>query len=437
MALRVLLLAAPAIVAIASSSCHDDSPAKPAAIAPVLTTTAVSDVTQTTANSGGCVTSNGGAAVTARGVCWSTAASPTTADSRTNDGLGMGSYASHITGLTAGTTYHVRAFATNGAGTGYGDELVFATLQVDTTHVPVVTTRAISNLGQTTATSGGDVASDGGAPVTTRGVCWSTGEEPTIEDDRTTDGEGAGSFISSITGLIAGTGYHVRAYATNRVGTGYGNDVPFATLPEDPSTVIDMEGNVYKTVRIGTQLWMAENLRVTKFNNGESIPNVTDNAAWMALSGPGFCWYQNDYTTYGAVYGALYNWYAVDSASNGNRSICPVGWHIPTEDEWTVLTSYLGGLSVAGGKMKESGTAHWNAPNTGATNESGFTALPAGYRGYATGAFNFIGNFGHWWSRTSADQSLAWGEGLFYLDNAADNSTSVKRNGFSIRCIKD
>jgi uncharacterized protein (TIGR02145 family) len=201
--------------------------------------------------------------------------------------------------------------------------------------------------------------------------------------------------------------------------------------------VTDIDGNVYSTVQIGDQVWMGENLRTTRFNNGDEIPLVTVNAEWKVLSTPAYCWYQNNQAGYGAVYGALYNWYAVDSVSNGHRSLCPVGWHIPTAAEWSILTNYLGGLGVAGGKLKESGTAHWLAPNTGATNASGFSGLPGGYRGYVSGACDNLGMFGHWWSSTSADTDLAWGEGLFFLDNPANHSTSAKKNGFSIRCLKD
>lgn len=439
MAVGRLLLAAVAAFAIASCACDDDAPSEPAPVAsvPELTTATVSEVTRTTATCGGIVSSDGGAAVTAKGVCWGQAPLPTTADSVTSDGAGTGGYVSQLTALTAGTTYFVRAYAINSAGTGYGDELTFATLAPDTTHVPVLATAAVTDVSQTEATSGGTVLNDGGAPITARGVCWSTGDEPSIDDDATLDGDGAGSFVSHLTGLAAGTAYHLRAYATNRVGTGYGEVVPFATTPADPVTVTDIDGNVYRTVRIGSQLWLADNLRVTRFNNGDPLPNVTDNAAWMALTGPAYCWYLNDEATYGTVYGALYNWFAVDGASNGGRSICPVGWHVPTADEWTALTTALGGLNTAGGKLKEAGTVHWLAPNAGATNESGFTALPGGYRGYATGAFNLVRQFGHWWSITAADQSQAWGEGLFYLDSAANHSPSMMRSGFSIRCVRD
>ena len=213
-------------------------------------------------------------------------------------------------------------------------------------------------------------------------------------------------------------------------------DPPFPP-PIETGTVTDIDGNSYRTVKIGNQWWMADNLKTTKYRNGDPIPNVTDNSAWAALSTPAYCWYENNNSAYGTVYGALYNWYTVDAASNGNRNICPAGWHIPTDAEWATLTSYLGGVSQAGGKMKEAGTSHWFAPNTGATNSSGFAALPGGYRGYTTGAFGNIGIFGHWWSSTQADASLAWGEGLFNQENSADHSTSAKKNGFSIRCVKD
>ena len=207
--------------------------------------------------------------------------------------------------------------------------------------------------------------------------------------------------------------------------------------PNETGTVTDVEGNVYKIVKIGDQWWMAENLKTTKYRNGDPISNVTDNSAWAALNTPAYCWYENNTATYGTVYGALYNWFTVDAASNGNRSICPTGWHIPTEAEWTTLTTFLGGLNVAGGKMKEVGTSHWSSPNTGASNTSDFTGLPGGFRSYVDGSFQYLGNFGHWWSRTQGDGTQAWNIGLFYLDSSVNNSLSVKKLGFSIRCVKD
>jgi uncharacterized protein (TIGR02145 family) len=200
--------------------------------------------------------------------------------------------------------------------------------------------------------------------------------------------------------------------------------------------VTDADGNVYDSLAVGSQVWLKQNLRTTHYNNGDPIPHVTGNAAWAATRAPAYCWYNDDSTAYAPVYGALYNWYAVDPASNGHRDPCPPGWHVPSTAEWSALTTFLGGESVAGGKLKEAGTAHWSAPNTGATNESGFTGLPGGYRGYVDGSFKFVGTFAHWWSTTEGDSSLAWGRGLFYLDASMDNSTSVKRNGFCLRCVK-
>ena len=192
---------------------------------PTVTTSAVTNITQTTATSGGTVTSDGGATVTARGVCWSTTSSPTIAGNHTTDGSGTGTFVSNITGLTGGTLYYVRAYSTNSAGTSYGNELTFTTLTL-----PTITTNTTTNVTQTTATSGGNVTSDGGATVTARGVCWSTSSSPTITGNHTTDGSGLGTFISSITGLTGGTLYYIRAYATNSVGTSYGNELNFTTL---------------------------------------------------------------------------------------------------------------------------------------------------------------------------------------------------------------
>ena len=203
---------------------------------PTLTTAAVTTITQTTATSGGNVTSNGGATVTARGVCWNITPAPVITNNHTSDGTGSGSFVSNITGLTAGTLYYARAYATNSAGTSYGNELSFTTLP--NINPPTLTTAAVTTIAQTTATSGGNIASDGGATVTARGVCWSTSPAPVTTNNHTSDGTGSGSFVSSITGLTAGTLYYVRAYATNSAGTSYGNEVSFTTLPNiNPPTI--------------------------------------------------------------------------------------------------------------------------------------------------------------------------------------------------------
>jgi uncharacterized protein (TIGR02145 family) len=203
-----------------------------------------------------------------------------------------------------------------------------------------------------------------------------------------------------------------------------------ATTPSG-STVTDKDGNVYNTITIGTQTWMKENLKVTKYNDGTAIPLVTDNTAWGALSTPGYCWYNNDQTTYGNTYGALYNWYTVNIGK-----LCPTGWHVPTDAEWTTLTTFLGGESVSGGKLKETGTTHWLSPNTGATNETGFTALPGGYRNY-DGTFHFIGYYGFWWSATENITSTAWYRFMYYNSSGVGRSYYDKRYGLSVRCLRD
>jgi uncharacterized protein (TIGR02145 family) len=195
------------------------------------------------------------------------------------------------------------------------------------------------------------------------------------------------------------------------------------------SLLTDANGNVYSVVTIGSQVWMGENLKTTKYNDGTDIPLVTNNTEWGGLTSPAYCWYNNDEETYIDPYGALYNWYAVNT---GN--LCPAGWHVPTVDDWNALMAYLGGEDVAGGKLKEAGTEHWSSPNTDATNESGFTAHPGGNR---PNVFSGVGELGRWWSSTEYSSSLANGYVLRYDGAVASRNSMNKRYGFSVRCLKD
>ena len=203
----------------------------------------------------------------------------------------------------------------------------------------------------------------------------------------------------------------------------------------------DGEGNIYTTVQIGTQVWMAENLKTTKFNDGTPIPNVTVDAIWAALTTEAYCDYSNTPAN-STTYGRLYNWYAVDNnaatkvASNGGKNVCPTSWHVPTDAEWTTLTTYLGGEPIAGGKLKETGLTHWIDPNGGATNESGFTALPGGYRSL-NGAYYTIGNYGYWWSSFENSTADALLRGVGYNDSRLDRGNYGKQYGFSVRCLRD
>lgn len=329
-----------------------------------------------------------------------------------------------ISGLIGGTTYHFRIKALNELGTTFGEDLTFTTNPV----VPTLTTTAVTDKTYTSAVSGGNVSTDGGSIVTSRGICWSTIPNPTINEEHTTDGTGTGSFTSNMKCLSFATTYYVRAYATNSVGTAYGAEQSFTTLGTNPiifnpnltyGSVSDIDGNCYKTIQIGTQTWMAENLKVTHYRDGTSC-EVT--------------WYNNDLSTNKDTYGALYNWIPVFS-----DKVCPMGWHVPSSSEWTTLTTFLGGEIIAGGKLKETGTYHWTSPNTDANNETGFTALPGG-KTYIDGSYD-AGNYGYWWSRTpccsgvvpyyASKQTLTYDQSTFY------KSRELKSYEISIRCIKD
>lgn len=395
---------------------------------PTVITTAISGITQTSAQSGGNITSNGRATVTARGICWSTIPNPSTANSKTADGTGTGTFTSSLTGLTTSTTYYVRAYATNSAGTAYGNEISFITQSTPVITLPTVTTTAISAITQTTAQSGGSVTSDGNATVTARGICWSTSSNPTIANNKTTDGIGTGSFTSSLTGLTANTTYNVRAYATNSTGTAYGSNISFTTSQTGGGTVTDIDGNIYHTVTIGTQVWLVENLKTIHYRNGDLIPNTTDGTQWTNLITGAWCNYNNDGNN-GNTYGHLYNWYAV----NDSRNIAPTGYHIPTDAEWSTLITFLGGESVAGDKMKS--MTLWNS-TVGITNESGFTALPGGNR-YYDGLFYGINNAGYWLSVPQSSTDNAWDRALGSGYPTVVRDQVKKVNGMSLRCVKD
>ncbi|MFZ4740772.1 MAG: PEGA domain-containing protein [Bacteroidales bacterium] len=193
-------------------------------------------------------------------------------------------------------------------------------------------------------------------------------------------------------------------------------------------TVTDFDGNVYHTIKIGTQVWLKENLKTTHYRNGDAIPNVTDNTTWSNLNTAAYCNYNNKASN-GTIYGRLYNWYTVNT---GN--LCPTGWHVPSGAEWTTLTNYLGGKAIAGGKLKEAGLNHWISPNTEATNETGFAALPGGYR---YGAFFYFGDNGHWWSSTEINTSDAECRYMYYNYSDVGRSYRDEHYGFSVRCLRD
>jgi uncharacterized protein (TIGR02145 family) len=316
----------------------------------------------------------------------------------------------------------------------------------------VITTTSATNITNTSATSGGNITSDGGSAIIERGVCWSTNANPTIANSHTSDGSSVGVFTSNISGLTAGTLYYVRAYATNANTTAYGNQITITTIggggsgsggcSGGPTTVTDIDGNVYNVVSIGNQCWMQENLKTTRYKNGVAIPTGLSDAQWQITTNGACADYDNNPTNT-AVYGKLYNWYAV-ADPNG---LCPTGWHEPEDWEWNVLVKTIDPSAdttcngcyqsqIAGGAMKEIGLTHWASPNTGATNSSGFTGLPGGNR-FDNGTYYGIGSNGIWWSATQHSTTNAYYRALNFNDSYVTRSNYNKATGFSVRCVRD
>jgi uncharacterized protein (TIGR02145 family) len=300
--------------------------------------------------------------------------------------------------------------------------------------LPELTTAPVIVITYNSVTSGGNITSGGSSDVIARGVCWNMKGSPTILDNLTVDGAGAGEYTSWMTtGLLAETKIYVRAYATNSSGTVYGNEISFVNI--SVNQLKDIDNNVYIIKDIGAQMWMTENLRTTKYNDGTSVINTTDNNTWGHLTSAAYCWYNNNESSNKAVYGALYNWYAVNTGK-----LCPTGWHVPAYNEWIQMINYLGGMSLAGGKLKETGTTYWTSPNTGATNTSGFSARPGGFRDTngGSGTFTYLGTSAGFWSSSLSGQLPATHArhlDLSYNSAAVDTSSYSKDGGFSVRCV--
>ncbi|MBN2543062.1 hypothetical protein JXI42_09390 [bacterium] len=313
-------------------------------------------------------------------------------------------------------------------------------------NLPIVTTATVTSITQTTAVCGGTVTDSGASEVTARGVCWSTSASPDTSDGITIDSSGIGEFTSTLTGLTPSTPYYVRAYATNSEGTAYGNTRTFTTSGGGGETCFDIDGNSYVTIQIGDQCWMAENLKVTHYRDGTSIPNITNDNEWYGLyetETGAYCEYDNG-TSNVAAYGRLYNWYAVDDS----HGLAPDGWHVPTDEEWKTLEIYLGmnpaeadsyGYRGTNEGSKLAGRADlWydgdleDDPEFGS---SGFTALPAGYRDGDGSYYDLIHN-SYFWSSSESVRS-AWYRNIYYYYAVVYRYRYSKLYGFSVRCVRD
>jgi uncharacterized protein (TIGR02145 family) len=398
---------------------------------PVLSTASVSAITSISAVSGGNVTDDGGVPVTSRGVCWNTTDNPLLTDNKTSDSEGAGSFTSNITGLNPNTNYFVRAYATNSKGTSYGSAVSFQTSGAK----PLLTSSSASHISTSSANLNGIVNPNSMITTVTfeYGLTSNYGNIKTAIQSPVT-GSTLTDVSADLTGLTPETTYHFRINATNEIGTTNSNDLTFTTY-----SVVDADNNLYHSVTIGTQTWMTENLKTTRYSDGTPIPLLADNTAWAVTVTGAYCDYNNT-PEISTTYGRIYNWYVGDNnaatkiASNGGKNVCPTGWHVPGDAEWTTLMAYLGGENGAGSKLRETGTAHWTT-STGATNESGFTALPAGSR-FASGGFTGLGTSSNFWSSTPYplyNNGVVW----YTLGYKLSTGSIQKKTGYSVRCIRD
>lgn len=404
-------------------------------ILPTITTNEITEINGTSAVSGGIISDNGGGTISDKGICWSTNQDPTISDNSVSAGTGTTSFSANLTDLSPNTSYYVRAYAVNEAGTVYGDEKQFQT----TIDPPTVRTSVVSSITPISAISGGEVTFNGGSEVTNRGICWSITPGPTVNDSLTTNGSGTGIFVSEIHNLDASSTYYVRAYATNEAGTNYGDELEFSTLAAcEGITSFSYESMTYDAIEIGNQCWIKQNLNVgTKIDNNN---NQTNNGTLEK-----YCYDFQDANC--DTYGGLYQWDEImqyeasdDGIIGTTQGICPDGWHIPTSSEWAVLSDYLGGDEISGVKLKEAGYTHWlensSDPSTAGTNESAFTALPSGIR-TTDGITNYEGVATFYWSATSSDGANVVTRQLGYQYKTFIPSNKSKNFGYSVRCIKD
>ncbi|MCX6285878.1 MAG: hypothetical protein NTY96_02025 [Bacteroidetes bacterium] len=370
-----------------------------------------------------------GTVIDQHGHCWSTQNNPTVKDPHSSLGqqVQTGTFSSNIGSLLTGTRYFVRPYVIYQAAVIYGPEVEFISMK---TGLPLVLAADVTRISMYSAVAGGKVTADSGLKITARGVCWNTSGNPRLEDciSHTSDSSGMGTFKSSIKGLTIGTTYYITAYATNEKGTSYSTEIKQFTT-KNCGMALSYGGGDYPTVLIGLQCWMAKNLNVGKkiFSSDRSGNNgIIEKYCFDNL--------ESNCT----VYGGLYDWDEMMQYKNteGTKGICPEGWHIPADSELTTLITYLGGDLVAGGKLKETGTVHWADPNIGATNSSGFTAIPGGNKGEDSG-FGILTSNGYLWSSSQYNETSAWRIGIYHQHVYVDRFTNTKLYGFSVRCIQD
>ena len=371
-------------------------------------------VSYNTANFGVSIGSDGGSSVTEQGVCYNTSPNPTTANSK--------SYG-YITNLTPNTTYYVRSYAINAVGTAYAEEYVIKTLPQQ---LALISANPVS-VSFVSASINFSVSDEGGSQITEQGICYSTNPNPTKSDLKSADG--------MLKDLTPNTLYYARPYAVNTSGTAYGNQLTFTTLAYTYilGSVTDNEGNTYKTVKIGDQEWMAENLKSTKYANGDLIGSTAQfNTNIASETNPKYQWPYNGADSNIANYGRLYTYYAITDS----RGVCPTGWSLPSDTDYTVLSDFLGGASIAGGKLKDVSVNYWKTPNTSATNESGFALRAAGFR-KSDGTYMLMGDNGFIALSKEYDAANLLVGNIVSSGGKLELASMGKKHGAPVRCIKD
>ena len=384
---------------------------------------------------GNIITDGTGESILSRGICYSNLPIPTILNDTIAVGSGKGSYSAKIINLKKSSTYYVRAYASCNTGTYYGDIKKFVTKG----DIAEVATNNVINITNTSATLSGEVTKDNGYPILARGFVWSTNQNPTIDlNTNVMVGSGVGKFTSTINELVAGTIYYVKAYATNSEGTAYGDQTIFST-----TGMIDIDGNVYNTIKIGSQIWTVENMKTTRYNNGDVIKTTYPADINIKYEdSPKYQWAPYGDENNVSIYGRLYTWDVI----NDIRGICPKGWHVATHDEWMKLKDYVAnnlGYSTSVGKALAS-KEYWIeclSPDVigndlTKNNSSGFTAIPSGMRNFEFG-FNYSptnspNNQCYFWSSSGSIQSLnacTSTPGLYGMTHTS--------NGLSVRCVKD
>ena len=407
-----------------------------------IITGSITNVDYASCTAQGSILDIGDNGVTQHGFCWSNSQNPTLADNRKELGpkSSAGNFSCILTELSPNSTYYIKAFAQSHDEVFYGDQMSFVTLAL---REPTVITTAVHNVTQNSAQCGGEVIDDGGAEIIMRGVCWSTITEPTIADSFTDDGAGIGLFVGDLTGLNPGTTYFVRAYATNTIATSYGEEISFETEWEQSGIFNDPRegGHEYNWVRIGEQIWMAENLvYLPEVSSGISS---STNPIYYVYDYYGSSVIEAKPTDNYKTYGVLYNWPAAIEA-------CPDGWHLPSDDEWKHLEMFFGmnqeeadGTGFRGtdiGSQMARYSFLWedgaleNNPSFGS---SGFTALPGGQIHWSYASHVDEGMEGYWWSNSSYETDMSWGRSINYDNSGVHRDYNRRSAGYSVRCVRD